>query len=220
MEITGKLIQLLPEVQGESARGPWVRGGFVIETGEDYPRKVAFVSFGEERVAMAKSIPMGTLVQVTFNPESREFNERWYTDLRASRIQPFVPGQMPPATGGYNYIVEGGGIVQHLCFKLAERCLAKLREETRHRIVIAFLESTVEVKKLHTTLGSQTASEGGLAAVHIPYKIVLHAISSFAVCNAAAVGGSLLSITATSVIRSSADNSLIHDTVRSPSVSL
>jgi hypothetical protein len=52
---------------------------------------------------MAKNIPMGTLVQVSFNPESREFNERWYTDLRASRIQPFVPGQMPPAAGGYNW---------------------------------------------------------------------------------------------------------------------
>ncbi len=101
MEITGKLIQLLPEVSGESARGPWVKGGFVIETEGDYPRKVAFVAFGEERVAMAKSIPMGSLVQVTFNAESREFNERWYTDLRASRIQPFVPGQMPAAATGY-----------------------------------------------------------------------------------------------------------------------
>lgn len=101
MEITGKLIQLLPEVSGESARGPWVKGGFVIETEGDYPRKVAFVAFGEERVAMAKNIPMGSPVQVTFNPESREFNERWYTDLRASRIQPFVPGQMPAAATGY-----------------------------------------------------------------------------------------------------------------------
>lgn len=101
MEITGKLIQLLPEVSGESARGPWVKGGFVIETDGDYPRKVAFVTFGEERVAMAKNIPMGSPVQVTFNPESREFNERWYTDLRASRIQPFVPGQMPAAATGY-----------------------------------------------------------------------------------------------------------------------
>ena len=101
MEITGKLIQLLPEVSGESARGPWVRGGFVIETDGEYPRKVAFTAFGEERVAMAKNIPMGTPVQVTFTPESREFNEKWYTDLRASRIQPFVPGQMPaaPAAG-------------------------------------------------------------------------------------------------------------------------
>lgn len=103
MEITGKLIQLLPDVSGESARGPWVKGGFVIETEGDYPRKVAFITFGEERVAMAKNIPMNTLVQVTFNPESREFNERWYTDLRASRIQPFVPGQMPAATASYNW---------------------------------------------------------------------------------------------------------------------
>lgn len=103
MEITGKLIQILPNVEGDSARGHWVRGGFVIETGDDYPRKVAFTAFGEERVAMAQNVPMGSMVQVTFTPESREFNERWYTDLRASRIQPFVPGQMPPAQGNYSW---------------------------------------------------------------------------------------------------------------------
>jgi len=101
MEIIGKLIQILPDVQGESQRGPWIRGGFVIETGDDYPRKVAFTAFGEERVAMAKNIPMGQLVQVTFNPESREFNERWYTDLRCTRVQPYAPGQMPAAAQGY-----------------------------------------------------------------------------------------------------------------------
>ena len=108
MEITGKLIQIMPDVQGESQRGPWIRGGFVIETGDDYPRKVAFTAFGEERVAMAKNIPMGQLVQVTFTPESREFNERWYTDLRCTRVQPFVPGQMPssPATG-YSWTGNG-----------------------------------------------------------------------------------------------------------------
>lgn len=101
MEITGRLIQILPDVEGESQRGHWIRGGFVIETDGEYPRKVAFTAFGEERVAMAKNIPMGSPVQVTFTPESREFQERWYTDLRASRIQPFVPGQMPPAATGY-----------------------------------------------------------------------------------------------------------------------
>lgn len=97
MEIIGKLLQILPNVEGESARGHWVRGGFVIETGDDYPRKVAFTAFGEERVAMVRNIPMNSMVQVTFTPESREFNERWYTDLRCSRVQPYVPGQMPPA---------------------------------------------------------------------------------------------------------------------------
>ena len=62
---------------------------------------MAFTAFGEDRVAMVQNIPMMSPVVVTFTPESREFNERWYTDLRCSRVQPFVPGQMPPAATGY-----------------------------------------------------------------------------------------------------------------------
>ena len=72
MEIQGQLIQILPDVQGESARGPWMRGGFVIETDGEYTRKVAFTTFGEERSAAVKNIPLMQLVNVTFNPESRE----------------------------------------------------------------------------------------------------------------------------------------------------
>ena len=101
MEISGRLIKILQEVRGESQRGPWVRGGFVIETDGDYPRQVAFTTFGEDRLAMVKSIPLNTPVVVTFNPESREYEGRWYTDLRCSRIQNYVPGQMPPAATGY-----------------------------------------------------------------------------------------------------------------------
>ena len=101
MEISGRLIKILQEVRGESQRGPWVRGGFVIETDGDYPRQVAFATFGEDRLAMVKSIPLNTPVVVNFNPESREYEGRWYTDLRCSRIQNYVPGQMPPAATGY-----------------------------------------------------------------------------------------------------------------------
>ncbi len=105
MEINGKLIKILPDVEGESQRGHWVRGGFVIETGDDYPRKVAFTAFGEDRVAMVKNIALGSMVQVTFSPESREFNDRWYTDLRCSRIQPFVPGT---SATGYTWNAQPG----------------------------------------------------------------------------------------------------------------
>lgn len=101
MEITGKLIKILAEVRGETQRGPWVRGGFVIETDGDYPRQVAFTTFGEDRLAMVKNIQLNTPVVVTFQPESREFQERWYTDLRCSRIQNYVPGQMPASSAGY-----------------------------------------------------------------------------------------------------------------------
>lgn len=99
MEISGKLIKILSEVRGESQRGPWVRGGFVIETDGEYPRMVAFTTFGEDRAAMVHSIPLNSPVIVSFTPESREFQDRWYTDLRCTRIQNYVPGQMPAAAG-------------------------------------------------------------------------------------------------------------------------
>ena len=103
MEISGKLIKILQEVRGESQRGPWVRGGFVIETDGDYPRQVAFTTFGEDRLAMVKSLALNSPVIVNFNPESREYEGRWYTDLRCTRIQNYVPGQMPPAATGYSW---------------------------------------------------------------------------------------------------------------------
>ncbi len=102
MDITGKLIRILPEQRGESARGPWVRGGFVIETTETYPRQVAFTTFDEDRLAMINSLQLGALVTVAFSPESREYNERWYTDLRAINVTAMpngmpMQGAMPPA---------------------------------------------------------------------------------------------------------------------------
>jgi hypothetical protein len=92
MDITGRFIKILPEVRGESQRGPWVRGGFVIETDSDYPRQVAFTLFGEDRLAMINGIALNSPVVVTFSPESREFNDRWYTDLRCIRVVPMVAG--------------------------------------------------------------------------------------------------------------------------------
>ncbi len=95
--INGKFIQNLPTTSGESQRGAWVRGGFVIEYGDEYPRKCAFTTFGEDKVAQHASIPSGTPVQVKFAPESREFNEKWYTDLRAISVTPMVQGAVPAA---------------------------------------------------------------------------------------------------------------------------
>ncbi len=102
MDITGRLIKILPETRGESARGPWVRGGFVIETDDTFPRQVAFTLFGEDRLAMLASLAMNAQVVVTFSPESREYNERWYTDLRCIRVSalgaaPAAPAAAPAA---------------------------------------------------------------------------------------------------------------------------
>lgn len=92
MEITGRLIMILPTQSGESARGTWVRGGFVIETTDAYPRKLCFNMFGEDRIAMLNNLPLNSMVSVTFSPESREYNDRWYTDLRCISVYPATAG--------------------------------------------------------------------------------------------------------------------------------
>ena len=88
MEISGKIIQKLPLQQGESkASGkPWALQAYVLETQEQFPRKVHFEVFGEQRI---KDFPceIDDLVTVSFDIESREFNGRWYTSIRAWKIQ-------------------------------------------------------------------------------------------------------------------------------------
>lgn len=96
MKIEGKFIKTLQKVEGETERGPWVRGGFVIETFGDYPRKIAFSLFGEDRVKMTDSLTEGQPVEVYFNPESREYGDKWYTDLKATNVRPM--SSAAPAT--------------------------------------------------------------------------------------------------------------------------
>ena len=80
--ITGKFLEHLPVTEGDSQHGHWKRGGFVIQCGDEFPRNVAFSCFGEERLANIQDIQPYTIVQVNYVPESRKFNERWFTDLR------------------------------------------------------------------------------------------------------------------------------------------
>ena len=87
MEIVGKIIQVLPLQEGVGRNGnPWKLQGYVLETIENYPRKVHFEVFGEDRI---KNNPceMDQIVTVSFDIESREFNGRWYTSIRAWKIQ-------------------------------------------------------------------------------------------------------------------------------------
>jgi hypothetical protein len=85
-EITGKVMLLLPEQSGTGKNGQWLRQDFVIETEEQFPRKVCFSAWGD-KVALVKSMKPGTYVKVSFNIESREFNSRWYTDLRIWKVE-------------------------------------------------------------------------------------------------------------------------------------
>lgn len=87
MEVVGKVIQVLPMQEGIGRNGnPWKLQGYVLETIENYPRKVHFEVFGEDKI---KNNPceIDQIVTVSFDIESREFNGRWYTSIRAWKIQ-------------------------------------------------------------------------------------------------------------------------------------
>ncbi len=88
MDITGKIIQVLPLQKGvgKTSGKEWQLQSYVLETQEQYPRKVCFELFGEDRI---KSNPcnLDDIVTVSFDLESREFNGRWYTSVRAWRVQ-------------------------------------------------------------------------------------------------------------------------------------
>ncbi len=103
MEVVGKIIQVLPAQEGVGRNGnPWKVQPYVLETLDQYPRKVHFEVFGEDRIRM-NPCAIDQLVTVSFDIESREFNGRWYTSIRAYRIvqgdvtQPAAPVAAPVA---------------------------------------------------------------------------------------------------------------------------
>lgn len=99
MDITGKFADALPMQSGTSTRGEWKKQEFIIETEEQFPKKVCISVWGD-KVQDIAGLRKGESITVSINIESREYNGRWYTDVRAWRIQRAVQGQqaqdMPP----------------------------------------------------------------------------------------------------------------------------
>jgi hypothetical protein len=85
LEINGKLIIKTDEQTGEGKFGKWIKQEFIIETQEQYPKKICFSAWGD-KTDVLKQINIGENISVSFNPESREYNGRWYTDLRVWKI--------------------------------------------------------------------------------------------------------------------------------------
>lgn len=92
MEIRGKIIQVLPLQQGisQSSGRAWKKQEYVLETFDQFPRKVKFDFFGER--ADQYPLQIGQDVVVSFDLESRSFVgrdgvERWSTDVRAWKAE-------------------------------------------------------------------------------------------------------------------------------------
>ena len=84
MEIKGTIIELLPEQSGETAKGPWRKQECIMETEVQYQKKVCFMVWGDKIEEFG--IKQGDSLVVSIDLESREFNGRWYTDVKAWKV--------------------------------------------------------------------------------------------------------------------------------------
>ena len=86
MEIQGKIIAALPERSGVSARGEWKSQTYVIETQGQYPKKLAFDVFGEERIKQF-NIQQGEELTVRFDIDAHEYQGRYFNQIRAFNVE-------------------------------------------------------------------------------------------------------------------------------------
>ena len=103
MELQGKVIAVLPERSGVSARGEWKSQSFVIETHEQYPKKLVFDVFGADRLAQF-NIQSGEEISVSFDIDAHEYNGRWFNNVRAWNVQHVDPN----AVAGVGGVQPGG----------------------------------------------------------------------------------------------------------------
>ncbi len=122
MEFEGKVLEILPAVTGQSARGTWERQTVVFEQpSKQYGKEIAvtFMNKGQD----VASLRIGELYTVSFDIESRKYQDRWYTDVRAWRIQPVQSQPVPPVVDMPPFVEEpqpaysaGAGVIDDMPF--------------------------------------------------------------------------------------------------------
>ncbi len=85
MQLTGKLVQVLPAQSGQGKNGTWKKQDIVIETEGQYPKKVCISIWGDK--ADERILKPGNNLKIDFDVESREYNGRWYTDVKAWKVE-------------------------------------------------------------------------------------------------------------------------------------
>ena len=96
MELSGKIIAVLPAREGVSRSGnPWNTQEYVLETHDQYPRKMCFNLFGADKIEQF-NIQLGEELTVSFDIDCRQWQDRWFNDIRAWKVER-VSAQAPAA---------------------------------------------------------------------------------------------------------------------------
>ncbi len=85
MQLSARLIQVLPAQTGMGKNGEWKKQEIIVETDGQYPKKVCISVWGDKLNNV--SLELGAYLTIDFDVESREFNGRWYTDIKAWKVE-------------------------------------------------------------------------------------------------------------------------------------
>lgn len=85
MQLTAKLAQLFPIQTGTGKNGEWKKQDIIVETDGQYPKKVCISIWGDK--INEGQLQIGNLLKIDFDIESRDYNGRWYTDIKAWKIE-------------------------------------------------------------------------------------------------------------------------------------
>jgi hypothetical protein len=118
MEITGTIILVTPVTTGGSGAKPWAKRDFVIETDGKYPKKVCITLWGQDNIDKY-DLAVGSTITASIEIESREYNGKWYTNVKAWKIEGMAsvpqrerqPEPKPTSSGTWpsNPVVDDSG---------------------------------------------------------------------------------------------------------------
>jgi len=85
LTIIGRVTEILEEQSGTGRNGPWRKQDFILETEGEYPNKVCITQWGENIEKFA--VKEGEKLTAHIDLRSREYQGRWYTDVKAWRVE-------------------------------------------------------------------------------------------------------------------------------------
>lgn len=108
LQITGTVKQILEMQSGESKNGPWKKQDFILETPGKFPRLVCITQWGDQ--IDKNNISEGETITASIDIQSREYKGKWYTDVKAWKIEKGTQGQASPEESPDDNIIDFGPI--------------------------------------------------------------------------------------------------------------
>ena len=99
--LTAKFVKSLPEVSGQGREKAWRKQEFVVITNDNYPKNICFALWNDKIEQLNGLVP-DQVIEIDFDIQSREYNEKYYTELSAFKVKPVESKPAPVQSESIN----------------------------------------------------------------------------------------------------------------------